>query len=111
MAVCHYDGILRSREEDVVYIEGERIVVLVDSNFKFDHFKSQLRSLSGSGSTIIKTVHSLKYEAKSVCTQVPIQEDLNAMSYLHDLYNVNRIPVYAVKTLGESWNPSLIEAK
>lgn len=38
MAVCYYDGILRSEEEDAIYIGDERRIVLVDGDVTFDRF-------------------------------------------------------------------------
>lgn len=39
--LCQYDGILRNEEEDRMYVESERKVVLVDRDVMFDMFESQ----------------------------------------------------------------------
>lgn len=52
--IYHYNGILRSEEEDYVYI-GRRKVVSIDCNFLFDLFGSQIRAISGSGHPILRS--------------------------------------------------------
>lgn len=42
MVLCHYDEILRSEEENHVYIEVEMRVVIVDGDVPFDQFESQM---------------------------------------------------------------------
>lgn len=39
MVLCHYDGVLRSGEEYLVYIGGERRVVLTNGDVAFEHFE------------------------------------------------------------------------
>lgn len=43
--LCHYNGILRSEEEDPVYIRGEKRVLLIEGDVSFDLFESQIRTL------------------------------------------------------------------
>lgn len=71
MVLCQYDGILKNEEEDRMYVEGERKVVLVDRDVMFDMFESQIKRVSGCGSVHIKINYSFKCEAMYVCAHVP----------------------------------------
>lgn len=53
--LCHYDEILKSEEENHVYIEGVRWMVLIDGNVSF--YQSRVgRHFSGSMSSAIKII-------------------------------------------------------
>lgn len=39
VVVCHYVGILRSDEDDAIYIGGERRVLIVDDEVTLDRFE------------------------------------------------------------------------
>lgn len=45
----------------------------------------------------------------SVCAQVPVHGDLNAMLYLYDLYH--GIFVYVIKSHGQTSSPSSVETQ
>lgn len=74
MVLCHYEGILRSKEEDPVYVRGERKVVLIDKGVTFDQFESQIKRVNGCRFST-KIIYSFKCEAMSFCVHVPVQED------------------------------------
>lgn len=42
MLLCHCDRTLSSEEEDFVYIGGERMIVLLDSEVTFDQSGNQI---------------------------------------------------------------------
>lgn len=54
VVLCHY-GVLRSKEEDCIYIEGERRVLLVDADASFYLFESQIKHFSGNGSSPLRS--------------------------------------------------------
>lgn len=64
--VLYYDGVFRSEEEDPIYLCGEIRVVLIDNNVALDHFKSQIRRITRSGSSAIRIIFSLKSEIMSI---------------------------------------------
>lgn len=111
IVLCHYNGILRSEEEDPVYIGGEKRVLLVDGDVPFDLFESQIRRASSSGFSPIKIIYFLKCEANLDCAQVLLQEDLTVMSYLYNLYKVGRTCIYVDKGPYQTLSPSRVEAK
>lgn len=43
---------LRSEEDNITYIGGEKRVVLIDHDIPFDLFESKIRRASGSGSSV-----------------------------------------------------------
>lgn len=62
--------ILTSKEEDRVYIGCEKKVFLVDGDISFDLFGSQIRHISGNGSSPIKIIYFLLCEVMSICAHV-----------------------------------------
>lgn len=55
VVLCHCDGILKSEEEDHIYIGGERRVFLIDGDVPFDIFESQIRHTSDIGSSVLRS--------------------------------------------------------
>lgn len=76
--LCHYNGILKSEKEDLVYIGGERRVVLINRNVTFDQFESHIRRINGCGPSFINVIYSLKCVAMSIFAHVLAEEDLTA---------------------------------
>lgn len=73
---CHHDGILRSKEEYVIYI-GVRWGLSPQTVVLCFIYKSQITGATGSGSSFIKIKYSLKREVMLTCAQVPA-ENLHA---------------------------------
>lgn len=109
LVFCHYEGIFRSVEEDLVYIKGERRVVLIDKNITLDKF-DHIRHVSGCESSSIKIIYFFKCKATSVCTHLPVQKDLTVMLYLHDIC-IGKISICVSKIPSQTSSPLVVETK
>lgn len=49
MVLYHYDGVLKSNEEDPVYVDSDKRVVLIDGGVTFYLLEDQIRRISESG--------------------------------------------------------------
>lgn len=74
-------------------------------------FESQIRRASECETSPIKIMYLFKYEAMSVWIDVLAQEDLSAILYLHNIYNVGRISIYVIKTHSETLSPAIVETQ
>lgn len=103
MVLWHYDGTLRSEEEDLMYIGGEKNIVFMDSDVTLDNFQSRKGRISGSRPLPMKIINFLKCGDMSICALLArAQEGLTSMLYLHDIYNVHRISIYVIESLGQT---------
>lgn len=59
--------------EDLIYIVGEGRVVLIGGDVTFDLFESLIKRISGSESSFIKSILSLKFEIMSFCAHVLVR--------------------------------------
>lgn len=64
--------ILKREEEDHVCIGGKKRVVIIDGDVTFDIFESQIKYISGSGSSHVKIIYSLKCKAMTIRAYVPV---------------------------------------
>lgn len=53
--LCHYDGVLRNKEEDLVHVERKKRVLLLNGDVYFHLFESQIRYVSGIRFSSMKT--------------------------------------------------------
>lgn len=56
VVLCHYGGVLKNEEEDLVFIGGEKRFLLLDVNVPFHLFESLIRHASGIGSASVKLI-------------------------------------------------------
>lgn len=56
LVLCHYDGTLRREEKDLVFVEGDRRVVLIDKDVMSDEFECQIRRVSGCKTAPVKII-------------------------------------------------------
>lgn len=60
----------------------------------------------------LKVIYPLKGDTLSICVHPPFLEDLNTMFRLHNLYNVHKISLKAIKLFNQSTEvPSVFKFK
>lgn len=64
-------------------------VALIDDDY-FRSFQKSNKSISGSRSSLIKTIYALKCETMSICVS-SCPGGLTVIVYLHDLNNVKKL--------------------
>lgn len=95
----------------IPHVGSLRKVMLIHRDVKFNEFESQIRRASECETSPIKIMYLFKYEAMSVWIDVLAQEDLSAILYLHNIYNVGKISIYVIKTHSETLSPAIVETQ
>lgn len=47
----------------------------------------------------------------SICANLAAKEDLIVLLYLHDIYNIDRISVYVIKSSSQTSSPLFVETQ
>lgn len=70
VVLCHYGEVFRNEKEDLVFIGGEKRVLLLDTNVPFHLFEIQIKHASGIGYGPMKLIYSIKCEAMPICAHI-----------------------------------------